>query len=150
MLFGGEGQDLLDGGTGFDYARYDDAGRVSWSRSPPASVLAVRRWATVWSASKVSPDRNSTIPSSAMRDGNVLFGFDGRDNLQGGGGADALLGGNGDDLLDGGTEGDYLDGGDGFDVASYQGAASGVAVDLGFGVGRAAKRSATGWYRSRA
>jgi Ca2+-binding RTX toxin-like protein len=135
MLFGGEGQDLLDGGTGFDYARYDDAGMG----------VVVSLAAGLGFGGAALGDRlvgiegltGSQFDDTFVGDGNgnVLFGFDGRDNLQGGGGADALLGGNGDDLLDGGADGDYIDGGDGFDVASYQGAATGVAVDLGFGLG---------------
>ena len=68
MLFGGEGQDLLDGGTGFDYARYDDAGvRCRGLARGRLRFWRGGAWATVWSASKVSPDRNSTIPSSATR-----------------------------------------------------------------------------------
>ena len=136
MLFGGAGQDLLDGGTGFDYARYDDAGA-----GVVVSLAAGFGWAGAALGDRlvgIEGLTGSQFDDTFVGDaaGNVLFGFDGRDNLQGGGGVDALLGGNGDDLLDGGTEGDYLDGGDGFDVASYQGAASGVEVDLGFGVGR--------------
>lgn len=60
----------------------------------------------------------------------TLNGGDGLDILLGGNGQDNLVGGADDDFLEGGEGADSLDGGDGIDVASYQGAAAGVVVDL--------------------
>jgi len=63
----------------------------------------------------------------------TLDGLGGNDNLNGQGGNDSLLGGDGDDNLSGGEGNDYLNGGNGTDWAFYDGAASGVTVNLAAG-----------------
>ena len=65
----------------------------------------------------------------------TLRGDGGNDVLYGQVGLDILEGGFGDDRLIGGKSADVLDGGAGRDSASYQGAASGVAIDLALGGG---------------
>ncbi|MGO4388042.1 hypothetical protein AB4Y85_10925 [Microvirga sp. 2YAF29] len=57
------------------------------------------------------------------------------DRLSGIGGGDRLYGNAGSDELNGGLGADTLDGGTGFDVASYQGAQSGVTASLETGAG---------------
>ncbi|MEZ5715019.1 MAG: matrixin family metalloprotease [Paracoccaceae bacterium] len=63
-----------------------------------------------------------------FRGDDLLMGEAGADTLIGSDGADTLNGGPGDDILIGGTE-TGLD--DGTDVASFEGSAAGVDVDLG-------------------
>src|SRR5262249_8635948 len=60
----------------------------------------------------------------------VLISGSGNDSLTGGDGDDTLQGGAGNDLLIGGAGSDRLDGGAGIDIASYNGAASGVVANL--------------------
>ncbi len=125
-LVGGEGADTLDGGSagadtlagggGRDLAAWD--GRTS-------SVAA-------------------SLAAGTTGDGGLLTGIEdlrgggGSDRLEGNGtgnrlegaaGADTLSGSGGDDTLLGGLGADRLEGSDGFDLASYAGAAAGVAAD---------------------
>jgi len=60
----------------------------------------------------------------------TLTGQDGDDVLLGEAGADAIYGGAGNDVLRGGAGADTLDGGAGFNTLSYEGASSGVGVNL--------------------
>ncbi|MEM9797124.1 MAG: Ig-like domain-containing protein [Pseudomonadota bacterium] len=60
----------------------------------------------------------------------VLDGGTGLDTLRGGDGDDLLFGGDQADILAGGRGADRLDGGTGYDTASYETAASGIAVWL--------------------
>jgi Ca2+-binding RTX toxin-like protein len=114
-LYGGDGADLLDGGAGFDYARYDDSS---------ASVY-------------VSLEAGFGYTGAALNDRLVgvegLVGSNYGDTLIGDAGVNALFGGSGDDVLIGGLGGDFLAGDAGFDVVSYAGAASSVAVNLATG-----------------
>jgi serralysin len=64
----------------------------------------------------------------------ILIGHLGANTLNGRGGNDALYGNDGNDTLIGGAgTADYLDGGNGYDTASYETSAQGVAADLGLG-----------------
>ena len=56
----------------------------------------------------------------------------GNDDVDGRAGDDVLLGEGGHDILNGGSGDDIVSGGSGTDTASYQGASSGVLVDLAF------------------
>lgn len=76
-------------------------------------------------------DANELILGGAGRDS--LQGLAGHDLLLGGVGNDRIYGGDGDDILIGGAGDDTLDGGAGFDTASFDGATSGVRVELAAG-----------------
>lgn len=87
---------------------------------------------------------NDLLEGGTGRD--TLDGGLGNDTLQGGGdddllagntGNDLLLGGDGNDILRGGEGADTLDGGAGYNRATYDSAQSGVAVNLGTGIGSA-------------
>jgi Ca2+-binding RTX toxin-like protein len=65
-----------------------------------------------------------------LMDPDVLYGLDGDDLLNGADGNDVLVGGVGTDVLIGGSGQDYLLGGDGVDLASYEGATSGLMARL--------------------
>jgi Ca2+-binding RTX toxin-like protein len=71
---------------------------------------------------------NDTLTGNDLA--NELTGNGGNDTLNGNRGHDTLRGGAGNDTLNGGEGNDTLDGGAGYDVASYEGASSGVTVDL--------------------
>ncbi|WP_162148541.1 S8 family serine peptidase [Asticcacaulis sp. AC402] len=61
---------------------------------------------------------------------NRLYGMRGADIITGGAGNDTLSGGSGDDYVHGGPGNDALDGGNGSDKLSYDGAVTGVTIDL--------------------
>ncbi len=116
-----EGADVLDGGTGNDWANYN------------------------LSTSAVSVDLSTGIGSGGFAEGDLLlnvewiYGSSYDDVLVGDAGANILYGMAGGDLLTGGAGADTLDGGDGVDTASYAGSAAGVTIDIrpanGAGVG---------------
>jgi Ca2+-binding RTX toxin-like protein len=60
----------------------------------------------------------------------LLEGGAGQNRLLGGAGADTLIGGEGSDFFVGGAGGDVIVGGGGHDRLSYEGATSGVGLDL--------------------
>ncbi|WP_048441015.1 calcium-binding protein [Caenimonas sp. SL110] len=66
-------------------------------------------------------------------DDDTIFGFGGNDNLGGGSGNDSIDGGEGDDYLQGGSGNDTLIGGNGFDTVAFDGAFTGVVVNLATG-----------------
>lgn len=63
-------------------------------------------------------------------DNDIVTGLEGHDVIDGGVGNDSLSGGDGSDYLIGGDGNDLIDGGADNDAAVYDGAASGVVVDL--------------------
>jgi Ca2+-binding RTX toxin-like protein len=86
---------------------------------------------------------NASLPlSEALRSlgetpppaGKVITGTAGVDVLTGTAATDVLRGLAGNDRLEGGADGDVLDGGDGFDLAVYASAKTGVTLDFGRGV----------------
>jgi Ca2+-binding RTX toxin-like protein len=103
---------VLDGGAGFDLARYDYATQGVW-------------------ASLDNPAMNTGEAA-----GDTYIGIEGlvgskySDVLVGDGGRNELYGGDGNDLLVGGVGADLLDGGNGFDTASYFSATTGVTAHL--------------------
>ena len=66
---------------------------------------------------------------------NVLLGLGGNDVIDGKGGNDHIEGGAGDDILSGGAGVDYIDGGIGYDIATFEGATTGIILHLGVGRG---------------
>jgi serralysin len=124
QLCGGAGADLLDGGDGFDKARYDDAsGGFRVSLENPGLNTGAASTDTLVSIEGLILSRysdigygdagNNSIEGLAANDS--LYGRDGADLLYGGAGNDKLFGGNGGDLLDGGAGLDYIR----FDDAAY-------------------------------
>jgi Ca2+-binding RTX toxin-like protein len=116
-LIGGLGADELIGGSGTDTASY--AGALS---SIVASLAAGSG-----SLGEAAGDTFETIEN--------LTGSLFDDTLTGDGAANALDGGGGADELSGGGGGDTLIGGSGTDTANYIDSASGVTVNLVFGLG---------------
>lgn len=129
-VYGGGGNDTLDGGSGLDRL-YGEAGDDTLRGNGGADQLA-------------GGGGNDTLEGGAGddrllgEDGNdVLNGHDGVDDLRGGGGNDTLSGGRGndrlsgdlgDDSVSGGDGDDYLVGGDGIDTLD-----GGAGLDLLYG-----------------
>ncbi|UWS05640.1 hypothetical protein K4K94_07930 [Phaeobacter inhibens] len=123
-LFGGLGQDHLLGGNGADLLSGNE-GNDSLEGKAGSDML-------------YGGAGNDTLDGGQGFD--ALYGGDGDDDLDGGleddwlfggSGADTLKGGDGRDVLNGGEGADVLNGGGGLlDVASYQGSAEAVQIDL--------------------
>ncbi|WP_083098933.1 calcium-binding protein [Pseudophaeobacter leonis] len=104
-LIGDFGNDTLNGGEGDDVLFGDDKGGTRYRN-------------------------NSTSPVTDYDPEDYLADYGDNDMLFGNAGDDTLNGGLGDDVLNGGTGADVLNGGSGSNTASYDGSASGVAVNL--------------------
>ena len=113
---GGGGNDIIDGGSGFDEVRY------SRSDNPVNVDLATG----------VAQDGEGG--TDTLRNIEAVEGSDFDDTLTGDAGANLIEGGDGDDLLTGNAGDDTLDGDAGFDVVSYRGSGASVNVDLATGV----------------
>ncbi|MCA4924170.1 MAG: hypothetical protein ING86_15425, partial [Methylobacterium sp.] len=115
----------IDGGTGSDTVIYDLA----------AGAVTVDLRITTAQQTGGS-GRNTLINVENLigtRHSDWLIGNDEANIIKGLEGADTLNGGDGIDTLQGGQGNDSLVGGAGFNMASYAGARTGVAVDLGTG-----------------
>jgi Ca2+-binding RTX toxin-like protein len=132
-LIGGVGNDYLDGGAGEDTADYSGA----------ATAVTVSLESQYWEQDTKGAGRDiltriENLIGSAFHDkleggyyANRLDGGAGNDVINGRSGSDTLIGGAGDDVLNGGEGDDTYDGGSGYDTVTYEGATSGVIVDLG-------------------
>lgn len=140
LICGGPGNDVIDGGAGDDGIK-GHAGSDRISGGDGNDVLS-------------GGVGNDLLKGGQGND--RLYGNEGNDDLRGNGGADILGGGDGRDTLSPGYGWDAAYGGDGrdrfltgpgtndlwggpsLDVADYQSAATGAAVDLviGIGIGR--------------
>jgi Ca2+-binding RTX toxin-like protein len=127
VLNGGAGVDALYGGTGWNAASYAGAS------AGVAVDLAVGR-GTAGEALGDTMVQISDVIGSGFKDS--LHGDDGDNVLYGNAGDDALYGNGGNDTLRGGAGADTLWGGTGFNMASYVGSPTAVAVDLAGGLGR--------------
>ncbi len=128
LIEGGGGADSLSGGEGIDTLSYagSDAG-VSANLSDGSTSGGDAAGDTITGFENLSgSDFDDTLVGDDTD--NILRGGAGVDALSGGAGADTLIGGHGADTLDGGAD---------MDIASYQGAESGVAVSLLDGTGTA-------------
>uniref|UniRef100_UPI0031E0FB9A calcium-binding protein n=1 Tax=Inquilinus sp. TaxID=1932117 RepID=UPI0031E0FB9A len=134
-LYGGAGADQLDGGAGFDLARYDNAA---------AGVIAdLQAGGNKGDAQGDAYTSIEGLVGTAFDDmltgdggANLLSGGGGDNRLDGGAGNDVLLGGAGTDTMTGGAGADHLDGGAGpVDNAIYSSSPAGVTVDLSLGIG---------------
>lgn len=151
-LDGGDGDDILDGGPGADTligGSGDDT--VSYLFSPAGVTInldtGIARGGdasgdtlggdieNIWG----SAHDDVLVGTDSLFVGNLIFGYDGDDELYGGWGDDILSGDEGDDLLSGGDEDDILIGGPGADVltgglgddtAAYWTSSAGVTVRL--------------------
>ncbi len=169
ILIGGAGADELYGGDGLDVASYETAttGIYLHMGQDPASntgdaagdllsdieiirgstfgdeVYVIADFATVYgNAGDDQIFGSSNAVSFFGEEGNDdLWGDYGNDWLDGGAGSDYLFSYIGDDILIGGAGADELYGGDGFDIASYETAATSIVfdtTDLGLNTGDAA------------
>jgi len=155
-LTGGAGADDLDGGGGADTANYalspagvtvdliDGIGFFGDAEGDKLArierVIGSRFDDTLFGDDGANQlnGRHGDDNLYGRRGADILVGGRGLDYLYGERGSDTLMGGAGNDALFGGPGADILDGGSGdFDFAGYWGAASGVTVDLEFGVGLA-------------
>ena len=129
-LEGGAGADQLDGGAGEDWVSYQGSNQG----------VSVDLTEGKFEGGHAQGDVITNIENVTGSDhGDVLWGDDnanrleggeGFDHLWGGGNNDVLEGGNGDDWLYGSTGADRLEGGDGYDVLSYQYSDAGVTINL--------------------
>ena len=154
MLDGGDGADVIAGGTGTDAADYS-------SRTAPVTVRlnAVADDGGSAEGDNVALDVEEVEGGSAgdtivggvgaQAAPNFFYGNGGADSLQGGDGVDQLFGGDGndsilggndtdimggeagDDTFDGGSGADFFEGGDGLgDTADYSSRSAAVFVNL--------------------
>jgi Ca2+-binding RTX toxin-like protein len=124
---GGLGNDYIEGGAGSDWAAYEEATR---------GVTVNLSLATAQNTIGAGVDTLVGIEKlygSAHAD--VLTGNNGANSLYGGAGADKLYGGLGADILHGGEGDDLFDGGAGIDTVTFDGAATGVFIQLWLGAG---------------
>jgi Ca2+-binding RTX toxin-like protein len=126
QLTGGKGADLLDGSRGVDTVHYD-------ASFEGVSINLAFNTASGGDAIGDTFVSIENVTGSTFAD--LILATDGDNVLRGLGGNDFLLGLAGNDTLIGGVGADRLEGDNGFDTVSYEGSATGVIVQLGFGVG---------------
>ncbi len=134
-LLGGLGNDILDGGGGLDFI--DGGGDIDTVlyTSDTVGVIVDLSTNTVRFVNRSGIENLSNIENITSGPGtDTLIGDNFANTLRAGGGNDALSGGGGDDILLGEGGDDSLDGGAGINTASYEGAPSGVTVNLSTGV----------------
>lgn len=118
VLVASNGFDRMDGGLGNDLVSYENAGvgvTIDLNRSTITFGAETHTIVSIESAKGSQGGDNITGTSGD----NHLDGHLGNDVLVAGNGADTLLGGLGNDILDAGFGRDILDGGDGIDTAIY-------------------------------
>jgi Ca2+-binding RTX toxin-like protein len=130
-LFGGMGNNLLNGGAGSDtvsyvYSLYGVA--VNLSLASAQFNVGSGSDTLVNIENLAGSGGSDSLAGNAAA--NRLDGGLGNDTLRGGAGNDSLIGGAGDDNLRGGSGSDIVTGGDGFDYADYADASVGVSVSL--------------------
>ena len=134
---GGAGADHLEGGDGIDTASYEGSAiGVSVNLTSGVTQLGDAEGDALVSIENLIGSSHKDW-LYGTEDDNTIQGGAGDDDLFAWGGSDVLLGGVGNDILFGGGGADTLDGGDGVDIASYQQASAGVAVNLSTGTGTA-------------
>jgi Ca2+-binding RTX toxin-like protein len=106
VVFGLQGDDILDGGAGNDYLNGASGADQLWGREGNDTLAG--------------GTGNDILRGDDGHD--LLLGGDGNDLLYGGFGQDTLIGGDGDDWLYGDEDNDFLDGGAGNDfLEGYSG-----------------------------
>lgn len=121
-LVGGLGNDTIDGGGDIDWASYEDA-----SKGVTVSLAITGAQNTLGAGTDILSGIENLYGSAF---GDILTGDAGANRLHGAEGNDKLYGGEGDDTLAPGIGQDLIDGGAGIDTVSYDGAATGVFVQL--------------------
>ncbi|CAH0306341.1 Ig-like domain-containing protein [Roseomonas sp. CECT 9278] len=122
VLAVGDGNDNVNGGNGFDIVSYAGAsGSMVINLALPAAAGGAAAGDVLTSIEGVI---GTVFVDGITGDANANL-------LDGGAGADIINGGIGNDTIIGGAGADNLDGGDGIDLASYDAAATGVAITLG-------------------
>jgi Ca2+-binding RTX toxin-like protein len=141
-FIGDGGDNIIDGGAGYDVARYDRGGLDHITAN-----LATGTVKHVWTSGFVRigawTDRVSGIEEIHGSDGDDRIfggnaaerfrGQNGNDDLRGLGGNDTLEGENDNDRLQGGGGDDFLDGGSGTDTLRGDSGADGFAFEAGNG-----------------
>ena len=132
-LEGGAGADRLDGGGGIDWVSYQlsDAA-VTVNLAEGAGEGGDAQGDVITHAENVTGSAHGDV-LWGDDNANRLEGAGGDDQLGGRGGDDVLAGGDGDDLLFGSTGADRLEGGAGYDVLTYERSDAGVTINLGAG-----------------
>ncbi len=123
------GDDVIDGGAGFDFAVLHYTGRAQGITLDNSNAAAVN---TIY-AGGVASGSIANVERIAFRGGNGddnVTGGASYDDLAGGAGNDVLRGGLGADRLEGGAGNDVLDGGGGFDTVYYDAYSGAVSVNL--------------------
>jgi Ca2+-binding RTX toxin-like protein len=138
-LYGGAGNDnfnlrsaaeTIDGGAGFDFARYDyaTAGIVAALYAPNANTGFAAGDTYTGIEGLVGTAYSDFLYGDALV--NAIWGGAGDDYIDGVGGADALYGQDGNDQFYLRSGAETIDGGEGFDYARYDYATSGVIAAL--------------------
>ncbi len=134
MLYGGDGNDHLffndatqgmDGGPGYDLARYDRLAH---------SVNVTINSGGLTSIEALMGSNFNDVLGGDTGD-NVIYGYGGDDSLVGHGGVDHLYGDDGNDVFYGDQTSSLIDGGFGLDMVHYQNSTAGVVVNLALGLG---------------
>ncbi|WP_371158137.1 hypothetical protein [Jannaschia sp. 2305UL9-9] len=138
------GNDVIDGGAGFDRVHYDDDTMHGGNEAVNVNLVTGRAtdgYGNVDQLSNIEGVFATAKNDTVVADGadNRVFGFAGNDTVRGGGGDDVILGHEGRDTLRGdagndeiwgGDGDDTIDGGVGIDVARYRDDTSGITADL--------------------
>lgn len=110
------GVDTLDGGSGFDTARFS---------AVSGGIIATMQGGGAGTVTDAQGGALATLAGIEAIEGgwgnDVLLGDDDANSLIGSGGDDRLVGGAGDDMLEGGWGDDVIQGGTGNDTAIYSG-----------------------------
>jgi VCBS repeat-containing protein len=116
------GDDIIDGGDGWDEVRYDRDANYEGGQNGVtvnlATGTATDGFGNTDTLSNIEAVRGTQFADTLIGDnnGNRLEGLGGNDTLDGGGGNDDLIGGDGNDTLIGGQGDDWLIGGKGTDT----------------------------------
>jgi len=134
VLLGHDGADLLDGGTGIDWAQYSAATERVIADLQQAANNTGEAAGDIYVSIEnlVGSDYNDGLRGD--RGANTLLGGDGNDVLLGRDGLDRLFGGDGDDYLHGGEDIDLYYGGAGRDVFVSSGGRRDQVYDFERGV----------------
>ncbi|UWQ19641.1 hypothetical protein [Jannaschia sp. M317] len=138
------GNDVIDGGAGFDRVHYDDDTMHGGNEAVNVNLItgiATDGYGNTDRLKNIEGVFTTTKNDTVVADNadNRVFAFAGNDTVRGGGGDDVILGheGNdtlrgdaGDDEIWGGDGNDIIDGGVGTDVARYRDDARGINANL--------------------
>jgi Ca2+-binding RTX toxin-like protein len=133
---GGAGNDVVNGGSGFDEINYTLEAENGYFDASFNRILGFQGVTVNLSTGLATDSYGNTDTLTGIESvvgtsfGDTLTGGSGVNQLAGKAGNDFLYGGGGDDLLDGGAGNDRIDGGLGVDIINYSAAASALYIDL--------------------